>query len=294
MAVAACGAPTDPPRAAVPPTLGWNSWNAFGCAVTEADVERQADALVASGLADAGYRTVVVDDCWSAPTRDTDGRLRANPATFPSGMAALGAYLHARGLRFGLYASPADRTCAQRYGAHPGRTGSVGSEDLDARTFAAWGVDYLKYDWCGPGAGRSAQLAAFRVMRDALARTGRPIVYAINPNSGVAGEVPGASGDWSGIADSVRVTNDVLPTWSTGSGPQGNRGIGDVLSDVPPVPGTVRDLDMLVVGLPGVTEDQARTQIVQWSRLGSPLLLGSDVSRLTPGVLDLLKQVARR
>ncbi len=285
--------PVDPPRAPVAPTLGWDSWNEYGCAVTEAGVEQQADDLVRTGLADAGFRTVIVDDCWAAPGRGTDGRLRANPATFPHGMAALGRYLHSRGLRFGLYAAPGEQTCAQRSGTYPGRTGSGGSEDLDARTFAAWGVDYLKYDWCGPDPGRPAQLAAFRVMRDALARTGRPITYAINPNSGVTGSVPGASGDWSGIADAVRVTNDVVPAWRTGEGPEGSRGIGDVLAAVPPVPGPVRDLDMLVAGLPPVTEDQAATQITQWSRLGSPLLLGCDVGGLSPRLRELLVSVGR-
>ncbi|TWS24752.1 glycoside hydrolase family 27 protein [Tsukamurella sputi] len=294
VSASACGSPVDPPRAPVAPTLGWDSWNVYGCGVTEDDVERQANGLVTSGLAAAGYRTVVVDDCWSAPDRGADGRLRANPSTFPSGMAALGAYLHARGLRFGLYASPGDRTCAQRSGAYPGRTGSAGTEDLDARTFAAWGVDYLKYDWCGSGTSRSAQVGAFRVMRDALARTGRTITYAINPNSGVAGTVPGATGNWAGIADAVRVTNDVVPTWRTGAGPEGDQGIGDVLADVPPAPGTVRDLDMLVVGLPGVSDAQARTQILEWSRLGSPLILGCDVSALTPEVRALLTDAARR
>ncbi len=285
-----CG---PPGHAAVPPTLGWDSWNLLGCGVTEGAVKEQADALVRTGLADAGYRTVVVDDCWSAPDRGTDGRLRANPATFPDGMRALADYLHARGLWFGLYAAPGEQTCAQRSGAYPGRTGSRGHERQDADTFAGWGVDYLKYDWCGAGVPEAQQFATFRIMRDALARTGRPITYAINPNSGVAGSPPGASGDWRGVADAVRVTNDVIPAWRVGGGPSADQGIADVLDAVPPEPGPVRDLDMLVAGLPGVSDAQARTQITEWHRLGSPLILGGDIGRLAPDIVDLLLRTAR-
>lgn len=285
----ACGAPADPTRPDVPPTRGWDSWNVYGCTVTEAQVKRQAAALVSTGLADAGYRTVIVDDCWFAPDRAPDGRLQSNPRTFPSGMKALGDYLHARGLRFGLYESPGTQTCAQLGHAYPGHTGSLDHEAQGARTFASWGVDYVKYDWCAHDASRSTQLAAFRTMRDALTRTGRAITYSINPNSGFADSVPGSSGDWSGIADSVRVTNDVVPTWRLGTPPTQNQGIADVLANVPPDPGTVRDLDMLVAGLPGITDDQARTQITRWSELRSPLILGCDVTRLSPDLLTLLK-----
>ncbi|KXP01367.1 glycoside hydrolase family 27 protein [Tsukamurella pseudospumae] len=292
--VAGCGARPAPPRPAFPPTLGWDSWNLYGCAVTEAEVEHQADALISSGLAAAGYRTVIVDDCWFAPDRTRDGSLTANPTTFPHGIAALADRLHAEGLTLGIYESPGDRTCAQQSGAYPGSTGSAGHEAQDARTFAAWGVDYLKYDWCGPGVPAEMQRAAFRRMRDALVATGRPVTYAINPNSGVAGSVPGATGTWAGIADAVRVTNDVVPTWRTGAPATEDQGIADVLDRVPPAPGTVRDLDMLVAGLPGVTDEQGRTQIARWAALGSPLVLTADVSGLSPDLLAALKDAARR
>src|SRR5690348_2250512 len=139
-----------PGSPAVTPPLGWNSWNSFGCGITEAQVRQAADAMVSSGMRDAGYRYVVVDDCWFDPQRDARGDLRADPAKFPSGMKALGDYIHGKGLKFGIYQAPGERTCAQAVGSYPGATGSRGHEAQDAATFASWGVDYLKYDWCSP------------------------------------------------------------------------------------------------------------------------------------------------
>src|SRR3954453_5723841 len=125
--------------------MGWNSWYAYSCDVTQTDVLANARALVDSGLAKRGYRYVNVDGCWSARTRDGAGRLRANPATFPSGMAALGRRLHRMGLKFGLYTSAGRTICLHE---HPG---SYGHYRKDFRTFARWKVDYVKVDWCNPG-----------------------------------------------------------------------------------------------------------------------------------------------
>ncbi|WP_255788530.1 glycoside hydrolase family 27 protein, partial [Mycobacteroides abscessus] len=166
------------------PPLGWNSWNVFGCNIDEQRIERTAQAMVSSGMRDAGYRYVVVDDCWFDPRRDASGELRANPARFPHGMKAVADFVHARGLLFGIYASPGEATCAQNGGSYPGRTGSRGHEIQDAQTFARWGVDYVKYDWCGPPADVDELVDSFTIMRDALRATGRPILYSINPNSG--------------------------------------------------------------------------------------------------------------
>jgi alpha-galactosidase len=279
--------PTVPAPSSGRPVLGWNSWNEYGCGVTQEGVEAAADQLISTGLAKAGYRTVIVDDCWFDSQRAPDGSLRADPHTFPSGMAALGAYLHSKGLRFGLYESPATRTCAQLNGTYPGSTGSAGHVVQDARTFAAWGVDLLKYDWCGaPGLGDQA--AAFTAMRNALRATGRPITYLINPNSGVAGPPPGSVGDWSGLADSVRISNDVVPSWRVGAGPAGDQGIAEVLDGIPYRPGPTPDLDMLVAGLPGIRDASAQTQIRMWAMAGAPLILGSAPAGLSPGVRALL------
>lgn len=124
------------PGVATTPPLGWNSWNSYGCTVDESVIEAQADAMVSSGMRAAGYEYVVVDDCWFDPERAADGRLRGNPVRFPNGMRALGDYLHARGLKFGIYQSPGPMTCAQRGGVYPGAPGSAGHEAVDAATLA--------------------------------------------------------------------------------------------------------------------------------------------------------------
>lgn len=166
------------------PPMGWNSWNTFRCYdLTEQVVVETADAMVSTGMRDAGYEYVVVDDCWQAFHRDFDGRLRSNPERFASGMAALGREIHARGLKFGLYLSPRRRTCAMIYDRYPGEAlGSYGHEQLDADTFAEWGVDYLKYDWCRANSGGTHlhEADAFASMAAALKRAGRPTVYSIS------------------------------------------------------------------------------------------------------------------
>nr|EMP11860.2 alpha-galactosidase [Gordonia sp. NB41Y] len=269
------------------PPMGWNSWNTFGCGITEQIVRAQADALVSSGLRDAGYTYVVVDDCWMAPTRAADGRLQADPVRFPSGMAALADYVHARGLGFGIYAGARGQTCAQFTGAYPGATGSGGLEQVDARTFAGWGVDFLKYDWCSSDTSHDTQVSAFTTMRDALRVTGRPIVYSINPNSGVAGSVPGAEFDWGGIATMTRATNDITATWSTDSGPSGYQGVTDIVDAVAPLgsrvgPGAFVDPDMLVVGVGDtLTPADERTQMSMWAMLAAPLMAGNDLTTMS-------------
>jgi alpha-galactosidase len=223
----------------------------------------------------------------------------------------LAAYVHARGLRFGIYASPGTMTCAQRGDAYPGRTGSAGHERQDAATFAAWGVDYLKYDWCAPGADTGRQVRAFTAMRDAIRATGRPMVYSINPNSDVIGgtgsAAPGFRYDWAGIATMARATQDVLWAWrldpdgslapSVGVSQAiewtvmlGARSAGDYWNDP----------DMLVVGVPGVpgsttpglSDGEARTQFGMWSMMSAPLIAGNDLTTMPPEVRALLTNAA--
>src|ERR1700751_4338908 len=155
--IAGCAAaPIDSgaPQRLTPP-MGWNSWNS-GIPLTEATVKATVDAMVSSGMRDAGYRYVNLDAGWAAPTRGTDGKLRADPKTFPHGIEALARYVHDKGLLLGLYASPYDETCGQ-----DPRVASAGHEDTDARTFADWGVDYLKYDWCHDDANHADQVRLF-------------------------------------------------------------------------------------------------------------------------------------
>ncbi|HEY0811879.1 MAG TPA: glycoside hydrolase family 27 protein [Pseudonocardia sp.] len=274
------------------PPMGWNSWNTFGCAIDETKILAAADALVSSGMRDAGYRYVVVDDCWQAPARAADGSLVADPVRFPHGMAALGAHLHALGLRFGIYQSPAEQTCAEYGGALPGATGARGHEEQDARTFAAWGVDYLKYDWCSPDGSITDQARSFALMDRALRATGRPIVYSVNPNSAHANTGP--LYDWGQVADLWRTTEDITDAWRTGCVTDCAMGVTDIL-DVESTlwpnagPGRWNDPDMLEVGVRGTfTPTENRAHQAMWAMLAAPLMAGNDVTAMPPDVRAVL------
>ncbi|GAA2569593.1 ricin-type beta-trefoil lectin domain protein [Streptomyces roseoviolaceus] len=285
----ASAAPGSP---ALTPPLGWNSWNSFGCGITESQVRQAADAMVSSGMRDAGYRYVVVDDCWFDPQRDAAGNLRANPAKFPSGMKALGDYIHSKGLKFGIYQVPGERTCAQTVGTYPGSTGSKGHEAQDAATFASWGVDYLKYDWCSSSGTRDEQVARFTLMRDALRATGRPIVYSINPNSFHA--PTGATYNWGEVADLWRTTEDLLDIWQNGNTNSYPMGVGNVLDVTAPLaaqsgPGHWNDPDMLVVGRPGLSLTESRSHFALWALLGAPLMAGNDIRTMSADVSAILR-----
>lgn len=151
------------------PPMGWNSWNKFGCNVSENLIKEVADSLVSSGMRDAGYQYLVIDDCWQVG-RTPQGDIVPDPKAFPSGIKALGDYIHSKGLKFGIYSDGGTQTCEKR-------PGSRGYEFQDARQYAAWGVDYLKYDWCNHGTQNSE--AAYSLMSAALAKAGRPIVFSL-------------------------------------------------------------------------------------------------------------------
>ncbi|MFG1694703.1 glycoside hydrolase family 27 protein [Nonomuraea sp. NPDC049309] len=274
------------------PPMGWNTWNTFGCNINETLIKETADALVSNGMRDLGYEYVVVDDCWFAPERDSAGNLQANSSRFPSGMKALGDYLHARGLKFGLYQGPLDRTCAQYFGSYPGATGSLGHEEQDARQFAAWGVDYLKYDWCSPTGTIDDQVRTFAKMRDALAATGRPILYSINPNS--IHEKTGPQRDWGDVANIWRTTEDITNAWDTGQTngyPMGIKNIVDV--NVPLAgnarPGGFNDPDMMVVGRGGMNDTEMRSHFALWAIMAAPLIAGNDVRNMDAATSAILK-----
>lgn len=286
---AAVAAPGSP---ALTPPLGWNSWNSFGCGVSETAIRQAADAMVSSGMKDAGYQYIVVDDCWFDPQRDAQGALRANASKFPSGMKALGDYIHGRGLKFGIYQVPTDRTCAQRTGTYPGSTGSMGHEIQDATTFASWGVDYLKYDWCSPAGTRDEQVARFTVMRDAVRATGRPIVYSINPNSYHA--ITGDKYDWGRVADLWRTTEDLLDIWQNGNTNSYPMGVGNVLDVTAPLaaqagPGHWNDPDMLVVGRPGLSLTESRAHFALWALMAAPLMAGNDIRTMSADISAVLR-----
>ncbi len=281
-----------PGSPALTPPLGWNSWNSFGCGITEAQVRQAADAMVSTGMKAAGYQYVVVDDCWFDPQRDAAGNLRANPTKFPSGMKALGDYIHGKGLKFGIYQAPNEKTCAQGVGTYPGSTGSKGHEAQDAATFASWGVDYLKYDWCSGSGTLNEQVARFTLMRDALRATGRPIVYSINPNS--FHSPTGDKYDWGEVADLWRTTEDLLDIWQNNNTNSYPMGVGNVLDVTAPLaaqsgPGNWNDPDMLVVGRPGLSLTESRSHFALWSLLSAPLMAGNDIRTMSADVSAILR-----
>ncbi|RKR86501.1 alpha-galactosidase [Micromonospora pisi] len=300
VAVAAAVVGTHPPRPASAlnngvartPPMGWNTWNTFGCNINETLIRQMADTMVTNGMRDLGYRYVVVDDCWFDPNRDSQGNLQAHPSRFPSGMRALGDYLHARGLLFGIYQSPMDQTCAQYFDAFPGSTGSLGHEVQDARQFAAWGVDYLKYDWCSPAGSINDQVAAFAKMRDALAATGRPIVYSINSNS--IHEKTGPMRNWGDVANLWRTTEDITNTWNSGQTNGYPMGIQNIVNINVPLssyagPGSFNDPDMLEVGRGGMTDTEMRSHFALWAIMAAPLMAGNDLRTANSDTLTILR-----
>ncbi|WFE40781.1 ricin-type beta-trefoil lectin domain protein [Micromonospora sp. WMMD998] len=278
--------------AARTPPMGWNSWNTFGCNISESLIRQMADAMVSSGMRDAGYQYVVVDDCWMNPNRDSAGNLQGDPGRFPSGMKALGDYIHARGLKFGIYQGPLTKTCAQYFNSYPGSTGAQGHEVQDARQFAAWGVDYLKYDWCSPSGSIDEQVRVFNLMRDALAGTGRPIVYSINSNS--VHSKTGPQRDWGDVANMWRTTEDITNTWNSGQTNGYPMGIQNIVDVTVPLagrakPGAFNDMDMLEVGRGGMTDTEMRSHFALWAVMASPLIAGNDLRNMNAATQAILK-----
>lgn len=290
---AAAPDPTVEEPAPLPP-LGWNSWNTFYCNINEQMVRETADAMVSSGMAAAGYQYVVVDDCWMQDTRDANGNLRARTDRFPSGMKALGDYIHARGLKFGIYHAPREKTCNQYFANLPG-TSSNGNETRDANLFASWGVDYVKHDWCDPRGTVTEQAALFKKFGDALKATGRPIVYSINPNSAHSNTAPTYSG-WGEFSDMWRTSEDLDDAWSTGCSPSADCfvGITEALDIIEPMrewtrPGRYNDPDMLMVGVRNtLTPTENRAHQSMWAMLSAPLIAGNDLRNMSADVRAVL------
>jgi alpha-galactosidase len=263
-------------QAATPP-MGWSSWNKFAERIDDTTIRAIADAMVSTGLRDAGYRYVNIDDGWQG-ARGADGELRPN-AKFPD-MKALADYVHARGLKLGLYSSPGLKTCA-------GYTGSYGHVAQDARTFARWGVDYLKYDLC---AGEWQYDSADTVQRSyfemgaALKATGRAIVYSLCEY----GRFDVASWGRSVGGHLWRTTGDITDDYAKMSeiGFERNPRFGHA------GPGGWNDPDMLEIGNGGMTEDEYRTHMTLWAMSAAPLMMGQDVRQTGPAALALLSNRA--
>jgi alpha-galactosidase len=251
------------PNLAQTPQMGWNSWNHFACDISEDLIRQTADALVDSGLSKLGYAYVNLDDCWQASERDADGNIVPDAKRFPSGMKALGDYIHDKGLKFGIYSSAGFKTCQ----AFPA---SLGMEELDAAKYAEWGVDYLKYDNCFQDHGPPQ--ARYPPMAKALENSGRDILYSLcewgreNP----AVWAPEISHSW-------RVSGDIRDDWHSIL-TRGNiaaplwRYAG---------PGGWNDPDMLEVGNGGCSFEEYKSHFSLWAMLKSPLIIGNDIRGLT-------------
>jgi alpha-galactosidase len=257
------------PTMAPTPPMGWNSWNRFGCNVDERLVRETADALVTSGMKDAGYEYLVIDDCWQV-ARDAAGNILADSRRFPSGMKGLVDYVHGKGLKFGIYSDAGTKTCG-------GRPGSRDHEEQDAAQYAAWGVDYLKYDWCYTE-GMDARAAYGRMSR-ALHAAGRPIVLSICEW--------GQTKPWTwaaGVGHLWRTTGDILDCWDC-TKDWGGMGLVHILDLQDGLqafagPGHWNDPDMLQVGNGGMTPSEYRAHFSLWALLAAPLMAGNDVRNM--------------
>jgi alpha-galactosidase len=265
---------------AMTPPMGWNSWNTFGADIQEDLIRDTADAILETGLRDVGYDTVVIDDLWEADER-VDGQLTWDRDKFPAGIPALADYVHSKGLKFGIYSCAGTHTCA-------GKPASCGYEETDAQTFADWGVDFLKYDFCYVPPGMKAA-TLYRRMGQALRATGRPIVYSISEW--------GTNEPWEWGASvgghMWRTTEDINDSWES------IVTIGfDKQADLQPVagPGHWNDPDMLVVGMygkgnvarGGCTDEEYRSHFSLWALLASPLMIGCDVRHMNGTTRSIL------
>ena len=268
------GAPAPALPVAATPPMGFNNWNAFGCGVTQELIEQTADVLVASGLRDAGYRYVNIDDCWSLRERAADGTLAPDPVKFPGGIKGVADHVHSLGLKLGIYGDAGTKTCA-------GYPGSLGHEEIDARTWAAWGVDYLKYDNCSnqSDGSQADYIARYTAMRRALDATGRTIVYSMCEW--------GTSQPWTwaaGVANLWRTTGDISDTWPS---------IRSNIAQNAPLaryagPGHWNDPDMLEIGNGGMTPTEYRTHQSMWAMMAAPLIIGTDLRTASADTLAIL------
>jgi alpha-galactosidase len=265
------------------PPMGWNSWNRFGCNVSEDMIKQMADTLVKSGMKDAGYQFVVIDDCWQV-SRDQDGNIVTDEKRFPSGIKALADYVHSLGLKFGIYSDAGSKTCA-------GRPGGLGHEYQDALRYAAWGVDYLKYDWCSTTT-QDAK-ASYANIRHALDASGRAIVLSIC-EWGTA--KPWLWGKEVG-GNLWRTTGDIQDRWAGHrKWPDGSccsDGVVSILDQEDGLesyagPGHWNDPDMLEVGNGGMTPTEYRSHFSLWSMLAAPLIAGNDLRTMKDETQEIL------
>ncbi|KAK2402317.1 alpha-galactosidase [Trifolium repens] len=253
------------------PPMGWNSWNHFGCDVNENIVRETADAMVSSGLANLGYQYLNLDDCWAELSRDSEGNMVPNAATFPSGMKALADYVHSKGLKLGIYSDAGNLTCSKRM------PGSLGHEEQDAKTFASWGVDYLKYDNCENN-GISVK-ERYPPMSKALLNFGRPIFLSMCE---WGWEDPAT---WAkSVGNSWRTTGDIEDNWNSMTSIADSNDKWASYAG----PGVWNDPDMLEVGNGGMSTEEYRSHFSIWALAKAPLLVGCDIRAMDSITYELI------
>ncbi len=262
------------------PPMGWNSWNTFGGNINEQLIFDTADKMVETGLLELGYEYLVIDDCWSLRERDENGRLVADPKKFPHGMKAVADYVHSKGLKFGMYSCAGNLTC----GGYPG---SFEHEFIDAKTFAEWGVDFLKYDYCYHSNIIHGKYL-YRRMGLALKNCGRDILFsACTWGADNTAEWIRETG-----ANMWRSTGDIVDNWES------VRNLTEIQDNILSYGGAgcFNDMDMLIVGmygkgnvgLEGLNDTQYKTHFSIWALLGSPLMIGCDIRNMNKETLDIL------
>ncbi|MDT0688979.1 glycoside hydrolase family 27 protein [Salegentibacter sp. F188] len=261
------------------PPMGWNTWNTFACDINEDLIKETADAIVASGMKEAGYEYVIIDDCWHGE-RDEKGFIQVDPERFPSGMKALADYVHSKGLKIGIYSDAGTQTCA-------GEPGSRGYEYQDAIRYAEWGIDYLKYDWCNTE--NINPIGAYTTMRDALYSAGRPVLFAMCEWG------DNQPWEWAeDVAHMWRTTGDIYNCWNCEEdhGSWSSWGVLRILDMQDGLrkyagPGHWNDPDMMEVGN-GMSQSEDRAHFTMWSMLAAPLIAGNDVRNMTPETIEIL------
>jgi alpha-galactosidase len=262
---------------ALTPPMGWNTWNTFGGNINEDLIKATATTMINSGMLEAGYRYIVLDDVWMAKERDAQGNLVPDLNKFPSGMKALGDYLHNMGFKFGIYNCAGTKTCA-------GYPGGRGHEYQDARLYASWGVDYLKYDWCNTGTANAPE--TYKTMRDALYAAGRPIVFSLCEW--------GNNKPWEWAKDIGhlwRTTGDIADCWDCKR--QWSMGFKLILDKQVGLekyagPDHWNDPDMMEVGNKGLTLAESRAHFSLWCVLAAPLMAGNDVRIMKDEIRNIL------
>lgn len=268
------------PNLALTPPMGWNSWNKFAGNINEDLIRQTADAMATNDMRDAGYIYVVVDDCWEAMERDKLGNIVADPKKFPSGMKALGDYLHAKGFKFGIHNCAGTKTCA-------GFPGGRGHEFQDALTYASWGVDFLKYDWCEHGTANSEE--TYKTMRDGLSAAGRPIVFSLCEW--------GDTKPWlwaKEVGHLWRTTGDIYNCFDCvyDHGSWKSFGVLQILDKQDGLreyagPGHWNDPDMLEVGN-GMPVNEERAHFSMWCMLAAPLIAGNYMPTMNTQTREVL------